>query len=109
MASFFRTKIGNNIGTTPVDVLQTGSNNRFTVIGCNLANLADDNIFVDVIVVDDLSVEGYFIKQLVIAPYTSAKIVTNGEKLILAENCKLRLVSDTADSLDATISYVEIV
>ena len=34
--------------------------------------------------------------------------IDNGEKLILPELTGLRIVSDTADSLDSTISYVEI-
>ena len=49
------------------------------------------------------------IKGLVISPYTSAKVITNGEKLILEPNTFLRVVSDTVDSIDAVVSYVEIV
>jgi hypothetical protein len=46
---------------------------------------------------------------LIIPPYTSAKVITNGEKLILDTNHFLRVVSDTAAGIDAVISYVEIV
>jgi hypothetical protein len=108
MANFFRTKVDKNIGTTPVN-LTAGVNSRFTIIGCNLANTTDEDVIVDISVVDGALVEGYYIKQLVISPYTSAKVVTNGEKIIIAENCTLRIVSDTANSVDAVISYAEIV
>jgi hypothetical protein len=48
------------------------------------------------------------VKGLAIPPNTSVKVVTQGEKLILPENTGLRITSDTTDSVDATISYVEI-
>jgi hypothetical protein len=108
MANFFRTRVEKNIGTTPVD-LTAGAASRFTIIGCNLANRTDEDVIVDITVVDEALVEGYYIKGLIISPYTSAKVVTNGEKIILAENCTLRVVSDTANSVDAVISYAEIV
>jgi hypothetical protein len=109
MASYFRTKVAKDIGTTPVDVLETISNNRFTIIGCNLANTTDDNVLVDVLVIDANSIAVYYIKQLIISPYTSAKLITNGEKLILAEDCTLRVVADTAASIDLVASYAEII
>lgn len=109
MATFFRTKIEKDIGTTPVDVLQTTVGNRFTVIGCNLANTTDEDVIIDITVTDSTAVTGYYIKQLVINPYTSAKVITNGEKLIITEQTTLTIVSDTANSVDAIISYAEIV
>lgn len=109
MASFFRTKVAKNIGTTPVDVLETTVANRFTLIGCNLANTTDEVVIVDITITDALSVTGYYIKGLVIDPYSSAKIVTNGEKIILAESTTMTIVSDTANSIDLIASYAEIV
>jgi hypothetical protein len=109
MASFFRTKVQKDIGTTPTTVLATGGANRFTLIGCNLANTTDEVVIVDVTITDSTAVTGYYIKQLVIEPYTSAKIVTNGEKIILAENTSMSVVSDTEDSIDLIASYAEIV
>jgi hypothetical protein len=109
MATYFRTQVAKNLGTTPLDVIGTVDNNRFTVVGCNLANTIDEDVIVDVFVVDSSSTAAYYIKGLIIPPYTSAKVITNGEKLILEPNTFLRLVSDTADSVDAVVSYVEIV
>lgn len=109
MASFFRTKVVKDIGTTPVDVLETSVGNRFTLIGCNLANTTDDDVIVDITITDSSAVTGYYIKQLIIAPYTSAKVVTNGEKIILAESTTMTIVSDTASSVDLIASYAEIV
>lgn len=109
MATYLRTRVVKGIGTTPVDVVQTVQNNRFTVIGCNLANIIDDPITIDIYVVDSTSTVAYYVRGLVIPENTSVKVITNGEKLILAEQCGLRVVSNTADSVDAVISYAEIV
>jgi hypothetical protein len=109
MATFFRTRVVKNIGTTPADVVQTVSNNRFTIIGCNIANVIDDPVTIDIYVVDASSTAAYYIRGLVVPANTSVKMITNGEKLILAEQCGLRIVSDTADSIDVVVSYAEIV
>jgi hypothetical protein len=109
MATFFRTKVVKNIGTTAIDALQTVDNNRFTIIGCNLANLIDDPVTIDIFVVDSTSTAGYYVKGIVLAPNSSLKVITNGEKLILSEQCGLRIVSDIDNSIDAIISYAEIV
>jgi hypothetical protein len=48
------------------------------------------------------------VKGLPIPPNTSVKVITNGEKLIMPETSGIRIVSDVEDSIDTTISYVEI-
>jgi hypothetical protein len=109
MATFLRNKVVTNIGTTPVDAIQTTSGNRFAVIGCNLANTTDGIVVVNIWIVDETSTAGYWVRDLSIPPYTSAKVITNGEKLVLAPNYFLRIGSNTANSIDAVISYAEIV
>ena len=109
MATFFRTTVKKDISTTLTTVLETTASNRFTIIGCNLANKLDEDVIISIFVEDALAVEGYYIKELIIPPYTSAKVITNGEKLILAESCKFKIISDTANSIDAVVSYAEIV
>lgn len=109
MASFFRTTVVKDIGTTPVNVLETTTANRFTLIGCNLANTTDEDVIVDITITDSNGTTGYYIRQLIISPYTSAKVVTNGEKIILAEETIMTVVSDTDNSVDLVASYAEIV
>lgn len=109
MPTVFRHVVNTSIGTTPVDVLQIAAGVRATVIGCNLANVTpSDTINVNVYVVDENSTQASYIKGLAIPPQTSVKIVTQGEKLILPENAAIRIESDTEDSIDSVISYVEI-
>lgn len=109
MATFFRTKVIKNVGTTPTDVLQTGSNSRYTVLGCNVANTIEDNATLNILVVDETSTAAYLIKGIVVPANSSLKVVTNGEKLILAENCSLRMECDVPNSLDVILSYAEII
>lgn len=108
MATFLRTKVAKNIGTQPVDAIQTVGNNRFTVLGCNLANITEDNVTVDILIVDSTSTVGYYVKGAIIPPNNSLKVITNGEKLILQEFCSLRFIADSDNSVDAVISYAEI-
>ena len=108
MPTVFKQAVTTDIGTTPIDVLQIEEGVKSTVIGCNLANTTDDDVIVDVFVVDENSTQAYYVRGLMIPPYNAAKIVTNSEKLILPATAGLRIVSDTENSIDATISYVEI-
>jgi hypothetical protein len=109
MPTVFRHAVNTGIGTEPVDVLQIPECVRATVIGCNLANTTDyDTVVANVFVVDENSTQAYYVKGLVIPPNTTVKLITQGEKLILPETAGIRVVSDTEDSIDTTISYVEI-
>jgi hypothetical protein len=109
MPTVFRHAVNTGIGTEPVDILQIPEGVRATVIGCNLANITDyDTVIVNVFVIDENSTQAHYVRGLTIPPNTSVKIVTQGEKLILPETSGIRVVSDTEDSIDSTISYVEI-
>jgi hypothetical protein len=109
MPTQFKHSVNTGIGTTPVDVVQIPLGARATVIGCNLANITDyDTVIVNVFVVDENSTQAHYIRGLSIAPNSTAKIITQGEKLILPETAGLRIVTDTDASIDATVSYVEI-
>ena len=109
MPTVFKHALVTQIGTNPTDVVEIGGGVRATIIGCNLANVTDyDVIVADVLIVGADTTVSYYVKGLAIPPNTSVKLVTQGEKLILPANTELRIVSDTADSIDATVSYVEI-
>ncbi len=109
MPTVFKHAVNTSIGTDPVDVLQIPAGVRATVIGCNIANVTDyDTVTVNVYVVDENSTQAYYVKGLPIPPNTRIKDITNGEKFILPETSGIRVVSDVEDSIDTTISYVEI-
>jgi len=109
MPTVFKHSLVTQIGTVPTDVVQIGGGVRATVIGCNLANVTEyDTVVADIQVVGSDTTVSYYVKGLAIPPNTAVKVVTQGEKLILPENTGLRIVTNTSDSIDATISYVEI-
>jgi hypothetical protein len=109
MPTLFKHALVTQIGTNPTDVVEIGAGVRATVIGCNLANVTEyDTVVVDIQVVGADTTVAYYVKGLIIPPNTSVKVITQGEKLILPAETELRMVSDTADSIDATVSYVEI-
>jgi hypothetical protein len=109
MPTVFKHSLVTQVGTTPTDIVEIGAGVRATVIGCNLANVTDyDTVVADLQVVGADTTVSYYVRGLIIPPNTSVKVVTQGEKLILPATTGLRLVCDTPDSLDATVSYVEI-
>lgn len=109
MPTVFKHSLVTQIGTVPTDVVTIGAGVRATVIGCNLANVTEyDTIVADVQIIGADTTVSYYIKGLAIPPNTAVKIITQGEKLILPETTGIRIVSDTTESIDATVSYVEI-
>jgi hypothetical protein len=75
----------------------------------NIANVTDyDTVVVNIYVIDENSTQAHYVRGLSISPNSTAKIITQGEKLILPETVGIRIVSDTEDSIDSVISYVEI-
>ena len=109
MASFFRNSVVKDIGTVPVVCLATAANSRMTVIGMSLANLTEGVILVNIQLQDDTSVTGYYAKNLVLPPNSSMRVVNGGEKLILSTSNTLYISSNVSDSVDAIISYVELI
>lgn len=109
MATFFRNTVTKDVGTVPVRILETTPTTRATVIGLSLANLSESVITASVLVQDDTSVTGYYIKDVIIPPQSTLKAVNGGEKLILAPSNQLYVVSNQSESLDAIATYVEIV
>jgi len=109
MASFFRNAIIKNIGTVPVQCMATAANSRMTVIGMSVANLTEGIVLVDIMLKDDASsVTGYYGKNLVLPPNSSLRVVNGGEKLILSTSNTLYMSTNVPDSVDAIISYVEL-
>lgn len=109
MATNFRNKVIKEVGTTPVDILQTAGNARVTVIGLSLANLHDKAVLASILVEDETSTTGYYFKNVMIGPNSSLRAVNGGEKLILTANNRLTVVASAENSLDVLMSFVEIV
>ncbi len=116
MASFFKNKLEQNIGTTEVEVISVTTNTRSTVIGLSLSNLTSGIVLAS-IRLEQLSptppnsvlAEAYYVKDVIVPPNQSLRVINGGEKLILAGDMKMYVVSNTADALDLVMSSVDIV
>ena len=109
MATVFKNKVIKEIGTVPVDILETSAAQRATVIGMSLTNLTQSFVYVDVLIQDDTSVTGYYLKETLLPANTSLRVVATGEKLIVAPSNKAQVRSSIDDSVDVVLSCVEIV
>lgn len=109
MASFFKNTLVSGIGTTPADVLTTVEGSlRTTVIGLSLTNLTDGIVLAS-IQVTDATTSIYYIKDVILPPNQSLRVINGGEKLILQADTTVTITSNTDNSLDLIMSYVEIV
>lgn len=109
MATTFRNKVIKEVGTVPILALETDANTRSTIVGISVANLLDVPTYISVLVHDDTSVEGYFLKDVIILPNSSLRALNAGEKLILAPENQLYIVAQDNEAVDIVISYVDIV
>lgn len=109
MATLFKNKVVKNIGTVPVDLYETDASTRATVIGMSLTNLTPSFVYVDVLIQDDTSVTGYYLKETLLPANTSLRVISTGEKLIVAPTNKIQVRSSLDDSVDVVMSFVEIV
>ena len=109
MATQFKNKVVKEVGTVPILAMETDAATRSTIVGLSLANLTEGVVTASVLVHDDTSVEGYFMKDVMVPPNSSLHALAAGEKLILAPSNQLYLVADQDEGLDVVISYVDIV
>lgn len=108
MATTFKNKNVVQVGTVPVEILETTAAQRATIVGLSLTNLTESFVYVTVLVDDDTSVQGHYLKDVLIPANTSLRAVNGGEKLILAPENKLSVQASVSDSVDVLLSYVEI-
>lgn len=108
MATLFKNSVVKNVGTQPVEILQTDASTRATVIGLSITNLTANFVYISVLLEDDTSVTGYYLKDTLLPANTSLRAVSTGEKLIVAPENKLLVQSSVDDSIDVVLSHVEI-
>lgn len=200
MATLLRNSVVPNIGISPTTVLETTTNNRYTIIGLNLANTTANMVQVNIQLVDSdtyaahtisgvsitgtsgqfscsatklevgqtvtiagtaggtgsitgytdpttyyiintngsttfqlsatdggpaitttagtptgltytvstIDVVAYMLKNIMLAPQSSLKAMTNGEKIVLGPSNKLRISANVNNAIDAVVSFVEI-
>lgn len=109
MATYFRTKVVKNVGVTPVQVVQISETSKATAIGMSLTNLTESIINVSVLITDDTSTTGFYLKNVEIAPQSSLRAINGGEKLVIASRNEVTAYANVENAVDIVLSYVEIV
>ena len=104
MAQNFRRYTSNNVGTGAATVFTADSYD--TVVGISIANITGASVLVDVYI-NDGSNDIYLGKQLPVPSGSSIQILDGGAKFVVQANDALKVVSDTASSLDVWVSTVD--
>jgi hypothetical protein len=110
MASTFRNLLTSGIGTSSANpILTTGSAVKTTVIGLSLTNMTSGIVLASIRIVDaGAGTSAYYMKDVIIPPNQSLRVINGGEKLILGSNVGVYVFSNTASALDLVMSFVEI-
>jgi len=113
MATVFRNKLYAGIGTDEVEVIDVSALARATVIGMSFANQTSDSVLLSVRIENTTEStpnnSAYFVKNVLVPPNQSIRVVNGGEKLVLGGNMKVHVQASVDDSLDLVASYVEVV
>lgn len=101
-------KVVKDLGTVETTLVHTAFNQKGACVGLSLCNTTNAVVSASIMIEDALGVKGYYIKNLEIAPKSSARIINGGEKLLLAPNNIVTVVSDVTASIDVIFSIVVI-
>jgi len=109
MANTFKRKLSRSIGTslTAVGSYTVASSTQVTVIGLVLSNTSASQILVDATVNDGTN-DTYLIKEAPLPSGGAIVIIGGDQKVVLETNDSIKVKSDTASSVDAVMSILEI-
>ena len=112
MATAFKNVLYSQIGTSEFQIITVSSAARATVIGLSLTNLTGGIVLATIRIVNTVASPpndtAYFIKEVVLPPNQSLRVINGGEKLVLGGNMNVYCNSNAAASIDLVASYVEI-
>ena len=104
MAQNFRRYTANNVGITATTLFTADSYD--TVVGISLANVTASQIIVSCYINDGTN-DIYLVKDVPIPAGASLQVLDGGAKFVVQSLDALKVVSDTASSLDVWVSTVD--
>jgi len=109
MANNFKRKLQRNIGTalTSINAYTVAASTEVTVIGLVVANTTSSQVLVDA-TLNDGSNENYLVKEAPVPAGGSIVIVGGDQKVVLETGDSVKIKSDTASSVDAIMSILEV-
>ena len=104
MAQNFRRYTNNNVGTSVVTSFT--ANSYDTVVGISVANITASAVNADVYINDGTN-DIYLVKTAPIPAGSSLQVLDGGAKFVMQSGDALKIISDTASSLDVWVSVVD--
>ena len=111
MANTFKSTTSGSIGTTLTNVYTCPGSTTTIILGASLANIDNNNIEGSIKLAKNgtgVGVDDVFIVKEAPVPVGSAVEVMAGNKVVMEAADVLQFQSDTASSLDVTVSLLEI-
>jgi hypothetical protein len=105
MAISFSNKVTSGLGTSSTLLLSTSASQTMTIMGLSITNVTDNIIQVSVSVTDASSNTAYYLRNCIVAPNSSVRVVNGGERLVLTPSNSLYAISNVAESADVIVSY----
>ena len=104
MAQNFRRYTSNDIGTSAATLFTADSYD--TVVGISVANITASAVTASVYI-NDGSNDIYLIKDAPIPSGSALQVLDGGAKFVVQSGDALKVISDTASSLDVWVSTVD--
>ena len=104
MAQNFRRYTSNDVGTSAATLFT--ANSYDTVVGISVANITASSVVASVYI-NDGSNDIYLVKNAPIPAGSSLQVLDGGAKFVVQASDALKVVSDTASSLDVWVSAVD--
>ena len=107
MAQNFRRYTSNNIGTSATAIPSGAAFDSYdTVVGISVSNVTTSAVVASVYINDGTN-DIYLVKDAPIPSGSSLQVLDGGAKFVVQSGDALKVVSDTASSLDVWVSTVD--
>ena len=104
MAQNFRRYTSNDVGTSAATLFT--ANSYDTVVGISVANVTASAVNASVYI-NDGSNDIYLVKNAPVPAGSSLQVLDGGAKFVVQSGDALKVISDTASSLDVWVSAVD--
>jgi hypothetical protein len=104
MAQNFRRYTSNNVGASAATILT--ANSYDTIVGIYVANVTSSSVLASVYINDGTN-DIHLIKDAPIPAGSALQVLDGGSKVIVQSGDVLKVISDTASSLDVWVSAVD--
>ena len=107
MAQNFRRYTSNNVGTSATAIPSGAAFDSYdTIVGISVANITTSSVVASVYI-NDGSNDIYLVKDAPIPSGSSLQVLDGGAKFVVQSGDALKVISDTASSLDVWVSTVD--